>query len=116
MMVKAMGEYTLFVDNLPQNINSHDLRRFFSIHGQLADAYVPHFQRKRMHGRFGFIGVKSREQGDRLITEADGRLFGNQKIRVQWARYPKRSKRPMNTWQSRTSREQSWTWKKGMQP
>ena len=105
-----MAESTVVIDNLPQNINSQDLRSFFSIHGQLADAYVPHFQRKRMQGRFGFIGVNSREQGDRLITATDGRLFGNQGIRVQWAKYPKRSKRPMNTWQSRSNREKSWLW------
>jgi len=102
-----MAEFTLFIDNLPQIINSQELRRFFSIHGQVADAYVPHFQRKRRHGRFGFIGVKSREQGDRLITEADGRRCGNQRIRVQWAKYPKNSR------QSRISREQCWTWTKG---
>ena len=104
----------LFIDNLPQNINSHDLRRFFSNHGQLADAYVPHIQRRRVQGRFGFIEVTSREQGDRVISEDDGKLFGHQRIRVQWARYLKRSRRSrrsMNTRLAMNNREQSTTWR-----
>ena len=103
---------TLFVDNLPQNINSQDLRRFFSTHGQQAEAYVPHIQRRRVQGRFGFVEVGSREQGDRLIRKANGTIFGCQRIRVQWARYPRRSRRLMRSWQTIRSRQQRWTWKR----
>jgi len=91
---------TLFIDNLPQHINSQDLRRFFSNQGQTADAYVPHIQRRRTYGRFGFIKVQSREQGERLILAKNGELLGHKVIKVQWARYQKRSRKAKSTWQN----------------
>jgi len=69
---------TLFIDNLPLNTNNQDPQGFFSNQGQVADAYVPQIQRRRVQGRFGFIEVTSRQQGDQLILETDGKLFGSQ--------------------------------------
>ena len=111
MSKEKVMELKLFIDNLPQRCNSHDLRRFFSYHGQLADAYVPHIQRRRENGRFGFIEVTSREQGVRVISEDDGKLFGHQRIRIQWARYPKSSRRSLNERQAMKSRVQARTWR-----
>ena len=99
---------TLFVDHLPQNVNSLELQRLFSNQGQIADAYVSHIQRSRVHGRFGFIEVKSREQGDRLILETDGMILGRQVIKVQWARYPKGSRKAKNPWQQKRFDKQTW--------
>ena len=43
-----------------------------------------------MNGRFGFIDVQAWEHGERLIHEADGMEVGSMKIKVNWAKYPKR--------------------------
>ena len=51
--------HTLFIDNLPQSFNSPELRKLFSNHGFIADAYVPQIQRSRVNGRFGFIEVQA---------------------------------------------------------
>jgi len=91
---------TLFIDNLSQHINSQELRRFFSNQGQIADAYVPHIQRRRTYGRFGFIKVQSREQGEQLILAANGELLGHKVIKVQWPRYQKRPSKANSTWQN----------------
>ena len=98
---------TLFIDNLPQNINNHDLRRFFSKQGQLVDAYVPFIQKRRVYGRFGFIEVHSRQQGDRLILETNGKILGSKAIKVQWAKYPKRSRRDISSWRDTRRCEQN---------
>jgi len=104
---------TLFIENLPQNFSSNDLRRFFSNQGQIVDAYVPRIQRKRAYGRFGFVEVQSGQQGDRLILGTNGMLIGRLAIRVQWARYPKRLRRIIGSRQSRGRSEQTWKWKRG---
>jgi len=106
-MATSIQTHTLFIDDLPMNFNSHDLQRLFSHQGLLVDAYVPFIQRRRVFGRFGFIEVHSRQQGDRLILETNGKFFGSQAIKVQWARYPRRSRRVMNSWHSRKRDEQS---------
>ena len=82
---------TLFIDSLPQGYSSQELRKLFSFHGYIEDAYVPLIQRHRVNGRFGFIEVQAWEQGERLIQEADGKEVGPRKIKVHWAKYPKRS-------------------------
>jgi len=94
------GMSTLFIDNLPQHFSSQELRKIFSNQGHVIDAYVPQIQRRRVRGRFGFIEVQSREQGDRLIQEIDGKVLGHQVTKVQWAKFPKRPRRSMKTWQS----------------
>ena len=87
-ILRIMG--TLFIDGLPQGYYSHELRKLFSNHGHIEDAYIPRFQRSRMNGRFGFIEVQAWEQGERLIHEVDGMEVDSSKIKVNWAKYPKR--------------------------
>jgi len=107
------GKSTLFIDNLPQNFSSQELRKIFSNQGHIADPYVPQFQRRRVYGRFGFIEVQSREQGDRLIQETDGKVVRLQIIKVQWAKYPKKLRRSMKAGQSFRRGEQLLNWKRG---
>ena len=66
-----------------------------------------------MFGRFGFIEVHSRRQGDRLILETNGKLFGSRVIKEQWARYPRSSRRCMSSWHSRKRDDQSGKWDRG---
>jgi len=91
--------FTLFIDNLPKDFSGQELRKLFSNQGQVADAYIPQIQRRKVYGRFGFVEIQSRQQGERLIHETDGMLLGYHVIKVQWARYPKRARRIMNSWQ-----------------
>ena len=88
-MILKPQPLTLFIENLPQGYWSHDLRRLFSNHGYIADAFVPQIQRNRVNGRFGFIEVQAWEQGEKLIHEVDGMVLGSSKIKVKWAKYPK---------------------------
>jgi len=86
---------TLFIDNLPKGFSSHDLWKLFAGFGHIVDAYVPHIQRHRINGRFGFIEVQSWEQGERLIHEVHGLEVGSTQAKVNWAKYPKRLRRSM---------------------
>ena len=113
LKARSIQTHSLFVDSLPMNFNSHDLRRLFSHQGLLVDAYVPFFQRRRVYGRFGFIEVHSRQQGDRLISETNGKLVGRQAIKVQWARFPRGSRRDTRSWPSRNQDVQAGKWDKG---
>ena len=91
---------SLFIDNLPQGFSSRDLRELFGNHRFIADAYVPKIQRSRSNGRFGFIEVQTREEGERLIQQAKDGRAGSRSIRVSWAKYPKRLGKPSRHWRS----------------
>jgi len=106
---------TLFIDNLPQGLSSHELRRLFGNHGSIADAYVPRIQRSRSNGRFGFIAVQTWEQGERLIHEIDGKEVGSMLINVNWAKYPKRAGKSKRLWQPTKEVDQS-TWRTKEKP
>ena len=103
--------FTLFIDNLPKNFIGQELRKLFSNQGQVADAYIPQIQRRKVQGRFGFVEVQSRQQGETLIQETDGTILGHHVIQVQWAKYPKRSRRNMNSWQPSRRGQQIWNGK-----
>jgi len=81
---------SLFIDNLPQGFTSHELRELFGNHRYIVDVYVPPIQRNRVNGRFGFIKVQAREEGERLIQRNNGRKAGHKVIKVDWAKYPRR--------------------------
>jgi len=102
--------FTLFVDNLPQGYSSHELRKLFSNHGYIADAYVPQIQRSIENGRFGFIVVLAWEQGERLIHEVDGMVVGSLKVNVKWAKYPKRLSKSKGFEQYGRENEKSRNW------
>ena len=104
---------TLFIDSLPQGYSSQELRKLFSFHGYIEDAYVPLIQRHRVNGRFGFIEVQAWEQGERLIQEADGKEVGPMKIKVQWAKYPKRLCQAKRVGQFARKAEQTRNWMGG---
>jgi len=107
---------TLFIDNLPKGFSSHDLWKLFAGFGHIVDAYVPHIQRHRINGRFGFIEVQSWEQGERLIHEVHGLEVGSTKAKVNWAKYPKRLSRSMrprfdDRGNEQFSQEKDWRYK-----
>jgi len=105
--------HTLFIDSLPQSFNSLELRKLFSNHGFIADAYVPQIQRSRVKGKFGFIEVQAWEQGERLIQAIDGKEVGSQKIKVQWAKYPKRLSHTMRSANLVRGDKQLRKWERG---
>jgi len=108
--IHSMGS-TLFIDNLPKDFSNQELRKLFSNQGQVVDAYIPQILRRKVLGRFGFVEVQSRQQGESLIHETDGMILGHHVIKVQWARYPKRMRRTMNSWQPSIRGKQIWNWK-----
>jgi len=69
-----------------------------------------------VNGRFGFTEVQAWEQGERLIHEVDGMVVGSMKIKVKWAKYPKRLGQSLRARNFGRGDEQVRIWKKGSIP
>ncbi|KAL7251903.1 hypothetical protein ACSBR1_013703 [Camellia fascicularis] len=52
---RRAGLFTLFVDNLPESMDSRSLYKLFSKFGVVKDAFIPSKRRKSTNTRFGFI-------------------------------------------------------------
>ncbi|XP_039014040.1 protein couch potato-like [Hibiscus syriacus] len=63
--VDKYGCYTLFVENLPENIHWKRLGSFFCSHGRVIDAFIPN-KRNAKGVRFGFIRFASIERSKEI--------------------------------------------------
>ncbi|KAE8712470.1 White-brown complex protein 11 [Hibiscus syriacus] len=87
--VDKYGCYTLFVENLPENIHWKRLVSFFCSHGQVIDAFIPN-KRNAKGVRFGFIRFASIEEARRETSKMNGSYIDGSKIGVSFAKFKPR--------------------------
>ena len=81
-------EFTVFVDNLPQNLDKYGLKGIFRRIGDVSDAYIPaKLGRSRKH--FGFVRFWKELDVVRSIRKFNGSTVRGFRIRVFRARFGK---------------------------
>lgn len=69
-------EFSVFVDNLPINLDKYGLKGIFSRAGKVSDVYIPLRVGRRTERRFGFVRYWRKDDAIRSIS-----LFNNYHIR-----------------------------------
>ncbi|KAH7846637.1 hypothetical protein Vadar_016320 [Vaccinium darrowii] len=88
--MSLMGDlFTVFADNLPQDMDAGWLRQIFSSFGRVVDVFIPLKRSLGFKTKFGFIRFKKKEEATCAIDALDGLLIRNFRILVQFAKYPK---------------------------
>ncbi|KAE9445258.1 hypothetical protein C3L33_22844, partial [Rhododendron williamsianum] len=85
----AAQSITVFVDNLPKDVDVDWFRQIFSSHGQVRDAFIPFKRSSRYNTKFGFIRYQTMEEASRAIHALNGVIIRNFSIQVNLARYGK---------------------------
>ncbi|XP_039015859.1 31 kDa ribonucleoprotein, chloroplastic-like [Hibiscus syriacus] len=80
------GCFTLFIENLPENIYWKRFGSLFCTHGRVIDAFIPN-KRNSKGLRFGFIRFATIEEARKEISEMNGSNIDGRKIRVSLAKF-----------------------------
>ncbi|CAL5411923.1 unnamed protein product [Camellia sinensis] len=81
--------FSLFVDNLPMNMNPKDLYYLFMKFGVVRDVFIPNKTRKGTRSRFGFVRYNCSVAANVSIQKANGLWCDNKALRVKMADYGK---------------------------
>ncbi|CAO2824954.1 unnamed protein product [Amaranthus hypochondriacus] len=88
--ISVVGDLTtLFVDFIPHNCSTGDLKRIFEQAGCVADVYISKKARYGNKMAFGFVRFKSRKEAVRAIENLNGMSVKHSNIKVSMAKYDK---------------------------
>lgn len=79
--------FSLFVDNLPEDVGLNWFRKFFSQYGVVKDAYIPFKRSKVSKKRFGFVRYNCASSAEVAISKANGFWIDNRKLYVKMAAF-----------------------------
>lgn len=78
---------SVYVDNLPFEMDEVWLRQIFKGYGEVMDVYIPKKRSSRFNTKFGFIRFLSMEEAHRAIQDLDGILIRDFNIHVNLAKF-----------------------------
>ncbi|KAH7864870.1 hypothetical protein Vadar_009335 [Vaccinium darrowii] len=94
MISDRIGLFSLFVDNLPDNVGLNWFRKFFSQYGVVKDAFIPFKRSKVTNQRFGFVRYICASSAELAISKANGFWIENRKLFVKMAAFEVQSIKP----------------------
>ncbi|KAJ8451975.1 hypothetical protein Cgig2_016556 [Carnegiea gigantea] len=77
-------EFTVFVYNLPQILDSFGLKGVFQRAGKVSDSYTPFRRSRRTTTRYGFVRFRSQKEAVRSIHMLNNAVISKSKSRSQW--------------------------------
>uniref|UniRef100_A0A7C9DJ67 RRM domain-containing protein n=1 Tax=Opuntia streptacantha TaxID=393608 RepID=A0A7C9DJ67_OPUST len=87
--VSHSKELTVFVSNLPQNLDRYGLRGIFQKAGMISDTYMPFRRSKATKARFGFVRFRRQDEASRSVVMFNNAVIRGSKISVCKAKYEK---------------------------
>ena len=88
-MRRNYKEFTVFVYNLPHNLDQYGLKGVFQKAGVVSDSYIPHRRPGRNAHRFGFVRFRSHTEAIRSISMLNNAVIRRQRIKVSLAKFGK---------------------------
>ncbi|KAH7856358.1 hypothetical protein Vadar_000558 [Vaccinium darrowii] len=87
--------FTIFVDNLPEDVGLIWFRKFFNQYGVVVDAYIPIKRTKVTKRRFGFVRYNCASSAEVAISKANGFWIEDRKLFVKWAAFDVHRNKPI---------------------
>ena len=79
--------FTVFVSNLPRNIDRFGLKGVFRRAGEVSDAFIPQRKAGNRTTRYGFVNFKSFRDARRSIAILNNAIIRSHRIQVEMARH-----------------------------
>ncbi|KAH7847677.1 hypothetical protein Vadar_028828 [Vaccinium darrowii] len=79
--------FTVFVDNLPKEMDKIWLHQIFRSYGQVDDIYIPVKRSARFNTKFGFIRFLNSDEALKAVNDLDGIIIRDFKLQVNLAKY-----------------------------
>lgn len=87
--------FTLFVDNLPEDVGLIWLRKFFNQYGVVKVAFIPVKRNKVTNRRFGFVRYNCATSVEVAMSKANGFWIEDKKLFVKFATFEVQGKKPL---------------------
>jgi len=84
------GDISIFVDNLPLDMNPRWLRRIFGWFGEVTDVFIPNKFRKGVGTKFGFVRFCKRGEAMLAVRRCKGACLGNFRLIVNIVAFGRR--------------------------
>ena len=85
-------EVTIFVSNIPQNLDRHGLRGIFQKAGRISDTYIPFRNSRSTKARFGFVRFWRQDDALRSVFMFNNVVIRGHMIRVCKDKFEKPSR------------------------
>lgn len=85
--VKGRNGYTLFIDNLPNNMSNLWLRQLFQNDGCVIGSFVPNKMRNGKTTKVEFVRFEKEDQEVRDTMRCQGLVKKSNKLDVKWAKF-----------------------------
>ncbi|KAH7834714.1 hypothetical protein Vadar_018880 [Vaccinium darrowii] len=85
--------FTLFIDNLPEDVSHSWLKKLFSNYGVVIDAFIPEKRSKVTGRKFGFIRYNCSISAEVAISKVNGLWCGDKKLFVKHASFNQNQQR-----------------------
>ncbi|KAJ8427710.1 hypothetical protein Cgig2_019015 [Carnegiea gigantea] len=90
MECKEQKEFSVFINNLPHDLDKHGLKGIFRRAGRVSDSYIAFRRSRRSSSRFGFVRFWDRGDSIKCILMFNNAIIREEKISVCMALYKKR--------------------------
>ena len=84
-------EFSVFVHNIPTELDPHGLRGIFQKARRVSDTYIPYRRTRRNNARYGFVRFRREDEANRSISLLNNAVIRGRIISVSRARNEKRS-------------------------
>lgn len=78
---------TVYVDNLPEDMDAEWLGQIFSKYGRVLDAFIPKKRSKYFQSKFGFIRFNVLREAEEAIADLNGIIIRDKKMLVKLASF-----------------------------
>ncbi|KAH7858718.1 hypothetical protein Vadar_027137 [Vaccinium darrowii] len=83
--------FSVYVDNLPYEMDEVWLRQIFRSYGDVVDVFIPNKRSSRFNTKFGFVRFSSRAEALDAVQDLHGILIRDFRIQVNLARFSQAS-------------------------
>jgi len=84
-------EFSVFVYNVPPELDRHGLKGIFQRAGRVSDTYIPHRRTRRNNARFSFVRFRREDEASRSISLLNNANIRGRTILVSRARHERGS-------------------------
>ncbi|KAH7846756.1 hypothetical protein Vadar_017789 [Vaccinium darrowii] len=83
--------FSVYVDNLPYEMDEVWLRQIFRSYGDVVDVFIPNKRSSRFNTKFSFVGFRSRAEALDAVQDLHGILIKDFRVQVNLARFSQTS-------------------------
>ncbi|KAJ8430678.1 hypothetical protein Cgig2_033834 [Carnegiea gigantea] len=102
--------FSIFIDNLPINLDNLGLKQLFSSYGEVVDVYIPSKVGRKSGQKYGFITLDEFYHDKSATAALNGETVKGYKLEIAWTKFQKRSSLRPSKQREEPQKKMVWKW------